>query len=103
MAAPRTCILGVALRLGSGRVGVTEDVLTHPVPDVAEVLVPAGRGCLPARTFVVVVDRVVEEGVLVTDDLLKCRAVREWARRVLGFAPGDVVEVVVLEGAIEVV
>src|SRR5262249_42320866 len=89
----RTRLPGVALRLGPGRVGVAEDVLAHPVPDVAEVLVPAGGGRLAARTLVEVVGGVLEEGVLVTDDLLECGAVRERAGRILGFSPGDVVEV----------
>jgi hypothetical protein len=43
-------------------------------------------------------DRVLEEGVLVTDDFLEGRAIREGAGRVLRPSPGDVVEVVVLEG-----
>src|SRR5580700_6980721 len=103
MASPLPSVPGVSLGLGPGRVGVAEDVLAHPVPDVAEVLVPAGSGCLAARTLVEVVDRVVEEGVLVTDDFLEGGAVREWAGRVLRFSPGDVVKVEVLEGAVQVV
>src|SRR5215467_12181966 len=103
MAPPRPRAPGVAFRLGPGRVGVAEDVLAHSVPDVGEVLVSAGRGRLAARTLVVVVGRVLEEGVLVTVDLLEGGAVHQWVARLLRFSPGDVVEVVVLEGAVEIV
>src|SRR6516225_11265614 len=103
MAPARPRVPGVALRLGPGWVGVAEHVLAHPVPDVAEVLVPAGGGRLPARTLVEVVGGVLEEGVLVTDDLLEGGAIGEWAGCILGFSPGDIVEVVVLESAVEVV
>src|SRR5262245_41714191 len=100
---PRPRVLGIALRRGPGRVGMAEDVLAHPVPDVAEVLVPAGGGRLAARTLMEVVSRVLEEGVLVADDFLEGGAVRDRAGSILGFSPGDVVEVVVLEGAVQVV
>src|ERR1700722_13467963 len=81
---------------------MAEDVLAYPIPDVAEILVPAG-GRLAARTLVEVVGRVLKESVLVTDDLLEGTAVCARVSSVLGFSPGDVVEVVVLEGVVQVV
>src|SRR5439155_12286718 len=77
--------------------------LADALPDVAEILVPPRRRLLPPRAGVEVVDRVLEERVLVADDLLEGGAVDQGARDVLGLAPRDVVEVVVLESAVEIV
>ena len=85
------------------RVGIAEDAQAHALPDVAQELDAAGLGLLPARAGHEVVDGVVEERVLVTDDLLEGRRVGQLAGRALGLAPGDVVEVVVLERPVQVI
>src|SRR5205823_5108123 len=96
-------IFGIGFGLGLGRVGMAEDSLTDAVPDVAEVLVASSRGRLPAGARVVVVNGVLKKRVLVADDFLKSGAVHQRARHILGLAPRDVVEVIILEGAVEIV
>ena len=88
---------------GPRRVGVAKDASAHALPDVAQELDAPGLRRLPPRAAHEVVDGVVEEGVLVTDDLLEGRRVGQLAGRALGLAPGDVVEVVVLEPAVQVI
>ncbi len=95
--------VGLVARRRPRRVGVAEDAQAHALEDVAQELHAPGLRRLPARGAHEVVDRVVEERVLVTDDLLEGRRVRQLAGRALRLAPGDVVEVIVLERPVQVV
>src|ERR1043166_1241760 len=103
MFAGRPGIFGISGRGGSGRIGVPKDELANSIPDISQVLCAARGGSLPSRTGVEIKNRIVKKSVLVADDFLESRAVNHRAREVLRLAPGNIVEMIIFESAVEVI
>ena len=100
---PFSCIAFIAVPGRFGRLGVPEHPVTDTVPDIAHELVASCLRCLATGPLHEIVRRVVEEHVLVADDLLKHGGGTVPTIDIIAQSPANVVEIVVLEGTVQII